>query len=57
MGKDHHTKGQKDQKKSRKDSTLDIILSGGSSPHYKPPKGKSNHKRYKSGWDNARKKS
>ncbi len=55
MGRDYHKKGQQDQKKSRNDSFVDIIRSGGSSPHYRPPKNKADRDTYKSGRDNAKK--
>lgn len=54
--KDWHAEGQKDRVESRNDGWWDIILTGGSSPHYKPPSDPEDKSQYNAGWQNAERK-
>lgn len=54
--KDWHAEGQKDRVESRNDGWWDIILTGGSSPHYKPPSDSEDKSQYNAGWKNAERK-
>jgi hypothetical protein len=51
--KDYHAQGEIDRSESRNTDFIDILVRGGSDPHYNPPSDSNDRAEYDKGWTNA----